>query len=85
MSKKPDSFDAVLAHWETPAQFSAALGIPYVTAQVMRHRRSIGDNHWPKVIRALADKGVTVTTDDLLKMKFRRQEERRAEREGAAA
>lgn len=85
MPKKPDSFEAVLANWSTPTEMSEALGIPYVTAQVMRHRKSISAVHWPAVIKCLKANGITVTTDDLLAMQFKRAEERRAEREGQAA
>lgn len=75
MLTKLDSFDAVLATWSNPTEMSEALGIPYVTAQVMRHRRSISDLHWPKVITCLRERGVELTTDDLLEMKHKRRAE----------
>jgi hypothetical protein len=74
MPNKPDTFEAVFALWDTHAAFSADMGIPYVTAQVMRHRKSIGDRHWPKLIQCLKAKGVKLSTDDLLAMKQRRRE-----------
>lgn len=77
MVKKPDSFETLLALWSNPTELSEDLGIPYVTAQVMRHRRSIGDLHWSKVIECAARRGVELTLDDLLAMKFKRREAKR--------
>lgn len=82
--KTPDSFEAILALWDTHADLSDELGVKYVTAQAMRVRRSIGDQHWPKLIECMARRGVHLTTDDLLRMKIKRSAERRAERQLAA-
>lgn len=72
--KKLQTFDDVLGLWETPKALSDDLGTIYVTAQLMKRRRSIGVDHWPKLIELLAGRGYTVTTDDLLAMRQRRRE-----------
>lgn len=77
MPNKPDTFEAVFALWDTHAAFSADMGIPYVTAQVMRHRKSIGDRHWPKLIKLLRAKGINLSEGDLLAMKHRRAAEQK--------
>jgi hypothetical protein len=81
--KKLLTFDDVLALWETPKALSDDLGTLYVTAQLMKRRRSIGVDHWPRLIELLAARGYTVTTDDLLEMRKLRAEEGRKERSAA--
>ena len=71
--KKPETFDELLGLWETPKELSIELDTIYVTAQLMKRRRSVGVNHWPKLITAAAAKGVHLTTDDLLAMRERRK------------
>lgn len=78
MKQKPSTFEDVLATWPTHADLSAELGIKYVTAQAMRVRKSIGDQHWPKLIECLAKRGVHLTTDDLLRMKYKRRADNKA-------
>jgi hypothetical protein len=82
--QKLQTFDDVLALWETPKALSDDLGTLYVTAQLMKHRRSIGVDHWPRLIELLKVRGYTVTTDDLMTMRAKRAAERREEREAAA-
>lgn len=82
--KKLETFDDVLGLWVSPKALSDDLGTLYVTAQLMKRRRSIGVDHWPRLIELLAGKGYIVTTDDLMEMRRRRAEEARAEREAAA-
>jgi hypothetical protein len=81
--KKLQTFDDVLGLWETPKALSDDLGIIYVTAQLMKRRRSIGVDHWPKLIELLGTRGYTITTDDLLTMRAKRAAEARAERSAA--
>lgn len=76
--KKLQTFDDVLALWATPKALSDDLGTIYVTAQLMKRRRSIGVDHWPRLIQLLGDKGYSVTTDDLLEMRRVRSEQREA-------
>lgn len=75
MTNKPTSFPDVLDLLGSPAKASEALGIKYVTAQVMFHRKSIGDAHWPRLVAVLADRGIDITTDDLLAMKHAKKAE----------
>jgi hypothetical protein len=75
--KTPDTFEAILALWNSHAELSEELGVLYVTAQAMRVRKSIGDQHWPKLLQCLERRGVHLTTDDLLRMKYKRRAERK--------
>ena len=75
MLKTPSTFEAILALWNTHAELSEELGVKYVTAQAMRVRKSIGDQHWPKLIECLKRRGIHLTTDDLLRMKYKRRAE----------
>lgn len=71
--RKLSTFDDVLALWASPKALSDDLGVPYVNAQAMKNRRSIGVDHWPRLIELLAARGHSVTTDDLLAMRQRRR------------
>lgn len=75
--QKPSTFEEALSLWPSHAALSEEIGVIYVTAQAMRNRGSISDEHWPKIVAAWKRKGVTLTGDDLLRM-------RRAKRERAA-
>lgn len=66
---KPSTFEELLAMWETPKALSADLGVPYVNAQLMKRRKSVGVDHWPRLIEAVGAKGLRLTTDDLLAMR----------------
>lgn len=67
--KKMQTFDDVLALWSSPKALRDDLGVTYVNAQAILARRVIGVDHWPKLIRLLADKGYSVSADDLLAMR----------------
>lgn len=71
--KNLETFDDVLGLWETPKALSDDLGTLYVTAQLMKRRRSIGVDHWPRLRELLAQRGYIVTTDDLMAMRQRRR------------
>jgi hypothetical protein len=73
MKKNPTTFDELLGLWDTPKELSLALGTLYVTAQLMKRRRSVGVDHWPRLIEAAAAKGVILTSDDLLAMREKRR------------
>ena len=75
LMKTPNTFEDILALWDSHAALSEELGVKYVTAQAMRVRKSVGDQHWPKLIECLGRRGFHVTTDDLLRMKFKRRAE----------
>lgn len=88
--QKPKTFAEVLNLWKTHAALKDELGVIYVTAQAMRTRGSIGDEHWPKVIEAWKRRGVTLTEADMLAMRRKRRAEnrrkaKRAPAEGQAA
>lgn len=83
--KKLQTFDDVLALWKTPKALSDDLRVPYINAQAMKNRRSIGVDHWSRLIELLAARGYALTTDDLLKMRDRTRRQLKGEREGAAA
>lgn len=68
------TFDEILSFWETPKALSADLGVPYINAQAMKRRKSIGVDHWPKIIGLLAKRGITITNDDLVRMTLKRRE-----------
>jgi hypothetical protein len=76
--KKLSTFDDVLALWETPKALSEALGVPYINAQAIKARGSIGVGHWPKMIELLRSRGYSVSTDDLAVMWQKASEARRA-------
>lgn len=84
--KKLSTFDDVLALWEKPKALSDDLGVPFVNAQAMKARGSIGVGHWPKMVKLLAERGYSVTTDDLALMWQKASEARRAKsKQGEAA
>lgn len=69
MANHPKTFDEILALWASPKELSLALEVPYVTAQQMKQRKTVGVKHWPKLIELARERGVHITADDLLKMK----------------
>jgi hypothetical protein len=83
--KKLSTFDDVLALWDKPKALSDDLGIPFVNAQAMKARGSIGVGHWPKMVKLLAAKGYSVSTDDLAVMWQRASEERRSKAKSSVA
>lgn len=72
MKTKPSTFAELLALWESPKALSAELGVPYINAQQMKRRKSVGIDHWPRLIQVAATKGVKLTTDDLVAMRSRK-------------
>jgi len=69
MAKHPKTFDDILSLWASPKELSLALDVPYVTAQQMKRRKSVGIDHWPRLIELAGERGMKITADDLLKMK----------------
>lgn len=74
METKPDTFEKLLELWKTPKALSADLGVPYINAQQMFRRKSVGIDHWPRLIDLASAKGVQITNDDLVAMSLRRRE-----------
>jgi len=73
MLTKPTTFEELLALWDSPTELSEVLSIPYVSAQMIRRRGSIGVAHWDGFIEAAKRKGVKLTHSDLHAMKLERQ------------
>lgn len=73
MMNKPDTFEALLDLWKTPKALSEALDVKYVTAQQMMLRKSVGIDHWPKLIGLAQSHGITLTNDDLVAMSLKRR------------
>jgi len=69
MPKHPETFEDILALWDSPKDLSVALNVPYVTAQQMKRRKTVSVEHWPKLIELTRQRGINITADDLLKMK----------------
>lgn len=82
--KTLSTFDDVLGLWESPKALSDALGVPYINAQAMKARGSIGVGHWPKVIELLRAMGHSVSTDDLAVM-WQKARDARAEAKSATS
>lgn len=76
MLTKPTTFEELLALWESPSALSADLGLPYVSAQMMRRRGSIGVAHWDAFIAAAKRKGLKLTQSDMIAMKLERHRRR---------
>ena len=85
MLKKPDTFKKLLDLWETPKALSEALGVQYVTAQLMIRRKSVGIDHWPKLIEGVKAKGHDITNDDLVAMSLKQRAASKAKRQSEAA
>jgi hypothetical protein len=79
MLTKPSTFEELLALWDSPSAMSADLGLPYVSAQMMRRRGSIGVAHWDAFIAAAKRKGIKLTIPDMVSMKLERQRSRKPE------
>ncbi len=71
---KPNTFEELLSLWENPKALSLDLGVPYINAQMMKRRRSVGVTHWPRLIDLAAAKGIRLTNDDLVAMTVKRRE-----------
>jgi hypothetical protein len=84
MTKKLTTFEDVLALWDTPKALSEALSVPYINAQAMKARGSIGVGHWPKIIELLRSQGHSVSTDDLAVM-WQKARDARAKGRGRVA
>lgn len=71
MKHAPDTFEALLANWSTP-ELSADLGVPYVTARKMRERKSVGVDHWPRLVDAATRKGISIDVAKLVELRNQR-------------
>lgn len=64
----PNSFVELINLWPKPSliHFARDLGIPYVTANLMRQRNNIHPRHWPQLLAVAKTRGLTSITNDLL-------------------
>jgi len=74
MQKKPSTFDELLDLWDQPRDLSDALGVSRLNARAMKLRKSVGIDHWPALLSALEDKGVSMTWQELAELRQRRRE-----------
>lgn len=61
-----NSFADAINRWPSLRDFADDIGVDYVTAQVMRHRDSIADRHWLRVVSAASDRGLDGVTLEFL-------------------
>lgn len=61
-----DTFVAVIDRWPSLQAFADDLEVPYVTAQVMRHRDSISPDHWERVVATARDRKISGVSYELL-------------------
>jgi hypothetical protein len=74
ITNKPNTFEALLSLWDSPMTLSADLGVPYVTAQMMKRRKSVSAAHWDAIASKAVAKGVEITNEDLARISgIRRQ------------
>jgi hypothetical protein len=60
------SFAEAINRWPSLRVFAEDIGVDYVTAQVMRHRDSISDKHWLRVVSAAEARGIDGVTLEFL-------------------
>lgn len=61
-----DSFTNIIRRWPSLQDLADDLGVPYVTAQLMKHRDSIAAEHWEAVVAAAKLRGIDGVTLELL-------------------
>ena len=60
-----NSFRDIIDLWPSIRDFANEIGVRYGTAQVMRYRNQLKDEHWQAVVSAAAKRGLPVTLDML--------------------
>ena len=58
------------------ATFAKDVNVTYSHAQIMRYRNSIGPDYWAAVVRAAERRKVSVTHEDLVRMREQSKEDR---------
>lgn len=56
----------IIDRWPSIREYADDIGVPYVTAQVMRYRTNIHVRHWDAVVDAAAARGWSDITHELL-------------------
>lgn len=59
------SFRDIIDLWPSLSDFAADIGVKYGTAQVMRFRSQLRDEHWVRVVAAAEKRGLPVTYQTL--------------------
>lgn len=70
-----DSFEHIIAQWGTVESFAQASGVSLSTAKAWKRRNSVPAKYWSQLIAAAAEKGLTLTTDELVALAAPVQEE----------
>lgn len=76
MIQKPDTFRTLIERLGGVSRFAEKIGAGAFAAKKMRDRNSIAVRHWPEVIAASHEAGLDLSTDDLVGMKLRSEQER---------
>jgi hypothetical protein len=77
---EPASISALIDTWSTIGDFALDVGCGYEAARQMRRRESIAPEHWQKVVRASAGKGIEGVT-----LEWLATQRTKASTEGSAA
>lgn len=64
--KAPSSIDELISRWPSIGAFADEIGCGYEAARQMRMRGSIAPKHWPNVVQASENRGVTGVTYEWL-------------------
>jgi len=80
-TRTPESFADLINLWPSKpssslSNFARDLGIPYVTANLMRQRNNVHPRHWRDLLRAAKRRGIPVTPELLANLAQERALER---------
>jgi hypothetical protein len=81
MRKAPvENFSQLIGLWPKPflSNFAADIGVPYVTANMMRQRNSIAARYWASIVEAAEKRGIEGVTIELLAELARQRDLERA-------
>lgn len=57
-----DTFVQLIDAWPSLRVFAGDVGVPYVTAQMMKFRDSINARHWPAIVEAAGRRKISGVT-----------------------
>lgn len=63
-----DTYRDIIGLWPSLREFADDIGVRYGTAQVMRYRNQLKDEHWQAVVAAASRRGLPVTLDILARI-----------------
>jgi hypothetical protein len=67
----PQSFQDVLALWDSPDALAEAIGVKVETVRKWRQRDSIPSDYWLRLLESARATGKPVTADDLARLAAR--------------